>query len=213
MYNLISNNRVILGPITYSKFRFEDALKEDLNINQELPYQTEDAIIIDANTGIYPTLPTIEPACNQLFEQLVGPTFEIIDNKVQYTYTKTARPIEHIKTDLKAKIAEQRWKYETAGVTVPVQGTDVWVPTAKGDRDIFLQSMQLGIDNVNWKFDNIWLTITNADLQAIVAAMLAKIQACFDWEAAKVLEIENATDLEAISLVNADWEPAANTAV
>jgi hypothetical protein len=207
MYNLISNNRVILGPITYSKFRFEDELKA-LNIQQELPYQTEDAIIINETTGIYPTLPTIMPDHNGVFEQLVGPSFEIIDNKVQYTYTKTDRPVEHIKTDLKATVAANRWKYETSGVTVSIQGNDVWVPTAKGDRDIFLQSMQLGIDNVNWKFDNLWLTITNADLQAIVAAMLAKIQACFDWEAAKVTEIENATDLKTISVVNTDWEPA-----
>jgi hypothetical protein len=107
-------------------------------------------------------------------------------------------------------IAGNRWRYETAGINILVQGNLVWVPTAKGDRDVFLQSMQLGIDNVNWKFDKIWLTITNTDLAEIVAAILAKVQSCFDWESAKNLEI-NACDtiikLKQLELINPEWEP------
>jgi len=208
MYNLISNNRLIWGPIAYSKARFEDALQE-LEIAYTLPYSTDDAIIIDENTGIYPTLPIITPDNDPLFEQLVGPTFTIVDNKVQYTYTKQDRNLDHIKSDMQIVIAENRWKYETAGITISVQGNSVWIPTAKGDRDIFLQSMQLGIDNVNWKFDRLWITITNADLVTIVTAILAKIQSCFDWEAAKVLEINacNTMDeLKQLELVNPEWE-------
>ena len=147
MYNLISNNRLIWGPIAYSKSRFEDALQE-LEIAYTLPYSTDDAIIIDKTTGIYPTLPIITPDNDPLFEQLVGPTFTIVDNKVQYTYTKQDRNLDHIKSDMQSMIAATRWGYETAGITILVQGNSVWIPTAKGDRDIFLQSMQLGIDNV-----------------------------------------------------------------
>lgn len=208
MYNLISNNRLIWGPIAYSKSRFEDAL-QDLEIACTLPYSTDDAIIIDETTGIYPTLPIITPENDPLFEQLVGPTFTIVDNKVQYTYTKQDRNLDHIKSDMQSIIAENRWKYETAGITISVQNNSVWVPTAKGDRDIFLQSMQLGIDNVNWKFDRVWLTITNADLVAIVAAILAKIQSCFDWEVAKVLEINacnTMAELKQLELINPEWE-------
>jgi hypothetical protein len=208
MYNLISNNRLIWGPITYSKARFEDALQE-LEIAYKLPYSTDDAIIIDETTGIYPTLPIITPDNDPLFEQLVGPTFTIVDNKVQYTYTKQDRNLDHIKSDMHSLIAENRWKYETAGITISVQGNSVWIPTAKGDRDIFLQSMQLGIDNVNWKFDRVWLTITNPDLVAIVAAILSKIQSCFDWEVAKVLEINacnTMAELKQLELVNPEWE-------
>lgn len=208
MYNLISNNRLIWGPIAYSKSRFEDALQE-LEIAYTLPYSTDDAIIIDETTGIYPTLPIITPDNDPLFEQLVGPTFTIVDNKVQYTYTKQDRNLDHIKSDMKTMIAATRWGYETAGITISVQDNLVWIPTAKGDRDIFLQSMQLGIDNVNWKFDRVWLTITNADLVAIVAAILAKIQSCFDWEAAKVLEINacnTMAELKQLELINPEWE-------
>jgi len=208
MYNLISNNRVILGPIVYSKARFIDAL-QDLEIACTLPYSTDDAIIIDETTGIYPTLPIITPENDPLFEQLVGPTFTIVDNKVQYTYTKQDRNLDHIKSDMQSLIAATRWKYETTGITISVQNNSVWIPTAKGDRDIFLQSMQLGIDNVNWKFDKVWLTITNADLVTIVAAILAKIQSCFDWEATKVLEINACNimaELKQLELVNPEWE-------
>jgi hypothetical protein len=208
MYNLISNNRLIWGPIAYSKARFEDALQE-LEINYTLPYSTDDAIIIDETTGIYPTLPIITPDNDPLFEQLVGPTFTIVDNKVQYIYTKQDRNLDHIKSDMQSIIAENRWKYETAGITISVQNNLVWIPTAKGDRDIFLQSMQLGVDNVNWKFDKVWLTIINADLVAIVAAILAKIQSCFDWEATKVLEINacnTMAELKQLELINPEWE-------
>ena len=208
MYNLISNNRLIWGPIAYSKARFEDALQE-LEINYTLPYSTDDAIIIDETTGIYPTLPIITPDNDPLFEQLVGPTFTIVDNKVQYIYTKQDRNLDHIKSDMQSIIAATRWGYETAGITISVQDNLVWIPTAKGDRDIFLQSMQLGIDNVNWKFDKVWLTITNADLAAIVAAILSKIQSCFDWEAAKVLEINacnTMAELKQLELINPEWE-------
>jgi hypothetical protein len=212
MYNLISNNRLIWGPIAYSKARFEDALQE-LEITYTLPYSTDDAIIIDETTGIYPTLPIITPNNDPLFEQLVGPTFTIVDNKVQYTYTKQDRNLDHIKSDMQTMIAATRWGYETAGITISVQDNVVWIPTAKGDRDIFLQSMQLGIDNVNWKFDKVWLTITNADLVAIVTAILAKIQSCFDWEAAKVLEINacnTMTELKQLELINPEWELKTN---
>lgn len=211
MYNLIHNNRLILGPVEYSYTRFQDAL-EELGIIEKLPFNVDNGFIeINENTGIYPTNKTIMPDYyNGLFEELVGPFFEIIENSIIYTYEKRDRQIDHIKSDMKSNLATTRWRYESYGITVNIQGNSVWVPTAKGGRDIFLQSMQLGLDNINWKFKNLWLTLSNEDLKFIVKSILDNVQQCFDWEKDRVIEIDSAStidELKTIILINSDMEP------
>jgi hypothetical protein len=56
-------------------------------------------------------------------------------------------------------------------------------------------------DTVNWKFPEGWLTLTKADLGAAVTAGVAHIQSSFDWEKAKVEEIEAATDAATLDVI------------
>jgi len=52
-------------------------------------------------------------------------------------------------------------------------------------------------DTINWKFPNdIWLTLTKAELGHIVFSGLSYIQSCFDWEAAQGVIIDGCTTLE-----------------
>jgi hypothetical protein len=211
MFNLIHNNNLILGPVPYSKRRFTEELEELEITHDPLPSSLIEPLIIDTETKILPFKDTTTPEHNHTFEQLIGPTFTInTDDTVSFIYTKQDKPLHEIKALLKSTIASNRWKYETQGITINIQNNVVFIPTAKGDRDIFLQSFQLGLDNVNWKFNDIWLVLKNTDLQSIVTNALAHVQSCFDWEAGKVTEIDSCLDitgLKLIELVKPEWEP------
>lgn len=209
MFSLIYKNQIQLGPIAWSKVRFTDEL-EELEIEHEvLPFSNTAPFTINQDTHILPTT-TQTPVFDITYENLTGPVANITDTSIVLVYGAEDKPVDQIKSNLKQVIAHNRWRYEIQGATVEIQGNSVWVPSAKGDRDIFLQSMQVGIDGVNWKFGELWLVLTNADLQTIVTAILAKVQTAFDWEASKVLEIDTCVDITELKLVvleNASWEP------
>jgi len=56
-------------------------------------------------------------------------------------------------------------------------------------------------DTVNWKFPEGWLTLTKVELGAAVSAGAAHIQGSFDWEKAKIEEIEAAETVEVLDAI------------
>ena len=97
---------------------------------------------------------------------------------------------------MKSIVADNRWKLETAGVKVTIQGQELSITTARGERDIYLQALQLGSDAKSWKFDNnTWLVLSLAELQTIVTAIVTHIQAAFDWENSLITNIDSLNTL------------------
>lgn len=202
MYILVKDNNVFAGPNIWHPKLFKSFIEDDFEIIMDLPVQ---APISGTNLGndifCYEITQEI-PNHNPKIEWLNGPFYTFTGDKAIQTFTVNPKEIEHVKKELLSIIADIRWKKEIAGVEHIIQNQTVILDTSRGNRDIYLQALQTGIDNVSWKFNssngNIWLTVSLVELNAIVQSILTHIQTVFDWEKSIADSINNATDLNTL---------------
>lgn len=220
MYILTHNDTVFLGPMEWRARMFQSVIKDDFNLDVILP--TTDPIA--APFGRYEVSPEIvirpvtffpDPAYNAKIQGLHGPFYNFTTDQIILFNTVVDLPVEAVKNSLKAIVTSNRYDMETSGISMMLQNTPVFITTARGDRDIYLQSYQLGITNIDWKFSagritqsgitttypETWLTITNSDLASITQTVLSHVSAAFAWERAKLTEIDNCTTLQQLDAV------------
>lgn len=203
MFVLMENNlQLHLGPMHWHQPMFQRYINDELQLPATLPFRKEDNLPIEItpNLHIFPATEVYPVSQNSKIEQYAGPYWDITNNFATGTYINVPKPVTQVQNELKAILANNRWVYETQGITLTVQGHDVFIITARGERDIFLQSLQLMSpgDLRPWKFDNIWLTLTYADMQFIVGSIVAHIQNAFAWEQARIAEID-AVDVNSVN--------------
>jgi len=212
MYVLIHKNRVIVGPMAWNRAMFDGALGK-LGIVHTLPRAApaELPLIIDADTRLAESIYEY-PVYNTLTEYLHGPFWNFDAPVAVGTFQIMPIQIEFIKGTLRGQAAEERYRREQAGTTYELQGQTVTLDTSRGGRDIFAQAYLLMADSdvKNWKFPEGWFTITRSELGGVVQAGSTYIQSCFDWERAKVEEIdacETAEQLSAVVIIPAQLPP------
>jgi hypothetical protein len=197
-----TQNFVILGPIEWKPRYISDILSDELDQDIVITREDETRVPFDVVPGV-----TIRK-CISVYEEIntkihrhEGPFWVYDDGNTEYQATATweqrDKSLESVKADLKNLVADIRWKKEATGVTLTIQGTEVWCDTSRGNRDIFLQKYTIMPDNttINWKFQNAWLELTKAELGTIVTEGSTYIQSCFDWEAAQSVIIDNCATL------------------
>lgn len=198
-----TQNFVILGPIEWKPRYISDILSDELDQDIVVTQTDETRVPYDVVPGV-----TIRK-CISVYEELnpkihrhEGPFWVYDDANTEYqavaTWENRDKDINQVKSDLKNDVSNIRWTKEAKGVTLTIQGIEVWCDTARINRDIFLQKYTIMPDNttINWKFpNNIWLELTKAELGTIVTEGSLYIQSCFDWEAEKSAIIDNCTTL------------------
>lgn len=207
MYVLVHKERVLVGPRDWNRPMFEGAL-ERLKIQALLPRRdpVELPFILDEDTYITNAAVVIPPH-NEKIETYVGPYWNFENKSLAVgTYAIQERPLGSIKEILINQAAAERYRREVSGAKMTIQGLEVSLDTTREGRNIFLQKYSLmgDTDTVNWKFPEGWLNLTKQELGAVVATGAAHIQTAFDWEKAKVEEIQaasNAATLDAITIV------------
>jgi hypothetical protein len=206
---------VLLGPMEWRSRFFQSCLRDDLEIDFNVPLSndTNQALIINEIARIIPVTDIgITGEYNSKIHYLDGPYYNMFDTYAEVYYNVKDKPLDVVKSELKPLVATNRYKYETMGISVTIQSTGITALTTREDRGLYLQAYQLGKDNVSWKFGSEFLTLSNADLGIIVEAVVNHVQATFDWESTKISEIDallSLTDLNALSLIsdNVIWEP------
>lgn len=122
---------------------------------------------------------------------------------VGWTYAagKFAAPVvpAHTPEELKAKIAERRWRQVQAGT----DADGIHIDTSDASQvKITGASMTATIDSTytcNWKTaDGTWVTLNATQILAIAKAMRTYIQACYDREKALAEEVDAGTFTEAM---------------
>lgn len=219
MFVLVENNSVVLGPNDYNKKRFETILKEELEIDFTLPTSLNSYLEINSSVQIYPVKYENPPVINSKIEILNGPFWNFSNQTATASYQPLTKPIDSIKSEMTGDLANKRWKKETEGVVIPLQNKLVWVTTQRGERDIFLQAVQLGSNGATWKLTEVeqvaveidpsgysvkgtlWLTLSTAELQQIVGAIVSKVQSAFDWENNYSNQIKSATTVEELDAI------------
>lgn len=206
MYVITDHNNggfVILGPIEWKPRYISDVLSDELDQDVVITREDEARVPFEVIPGVKVRKCTIVyQDINPKIHRHEGPfwTYEDANIDIQATalWEQRDQDINIVKSNLKAKVADLRWKRELKGVTLTIQGTDVWCDTSRGNRDIFLQKYTLMGENdtINWKFPgDIWLNLTKTELGYIVSEGAAYIQTCFDWEASQSAIIDACVDL------------------
>ena len=203
MFVLTYNDVVFLGPMKWHPRMFTSVIKDDYDLDVTIPVTNPYNVRVDVTPEIVirPVEFDPEPTFNPKIERLAGPFWTMQVDKVVGNYTVEDLPIEAVKNQLKTIVTDNRWKKEVGGITMNIQGQDVSVITERGDRDMYMQAYQLGVDTVGWKFIDKWLTLSNAELGTITSTVLAHVQSQFDWEGSKVTEIDNCTTLAQLDAV------------
>ncbi|MCS3807797.1 DUF4376 domain-containing protein [Xanthomonas sp. 4461] len=117
------------------------------------------------------------------------------------------RTLEGLKQAAKARATQLRWECETGGVTIG--GVQVGSTTEDQNRiSTVLAAADLGtVDQVDFKANSGWVTLTLAEIRGIAAAISAHVQACFSAERAHHEAIEALESLESLQSydVAAGW--------
>lgn len=214
MYVLVHKERVLVGPRDWNRPMFEGALNK-LKLTAMLPRRDPQELPIEIDADTYITNAAIViPPHNEKIETYHGPYWNFENKSLAVgTYEIKEKQIGSIRELLINETAAERYRREVAGTTTEIQGTTVTLDTSRDGRNVFIQKYTLMGENdtVNWKFPEGWLTLTKSDLGIAVAAGAAYIQGAFDWEKAKVEEIEaadTAAALDAIVIVEPQEEPS-----
>lgn len=206
MFVIVYQNSVILGPSRWNRFRFENTIFEEcdeFSVTLDNRNDGLSAIDVSADIKILPVQGTPDPAFNSKIEMLHGPFWEFTDTAAISSYIVNPLPVEAVKNQLKAVLADERYKKEIAGTTITVQSTTVTIDTARGSRDIMTQQYLLmgDSDSVLWKFPQSWLTLTKSEVGDIVRAGAAYVQTQFQWEAELIADIDAAATLEQLDAI------------
>jgi hypothetical protein len=205
MFVIVNKGYVILGPKPWNKLMFQEVLLEECEVEYTLETKNPNntPIIVDENTSILPVIGLPEPSFNSKIQRLEGPYWNLSDTQAEMYYTVGDLPVDAVKNQLKAVAINNRYTYETRGVKIIIQGTEVTVDTSRGSRDIFFDAyLSIGEDEtINWKFPEGFFTVNKTELGLAVSAGKSHIQNAFDWEMTKTVEIDACVTLAELNAV------------
>jgi hypothetical protein len=203
MYALINGQELLLGPISFNYRMINSVLEEDLEVEfrvtsqdyQSVPLSfTEDIKILPARNEV--------PEHDPRFQSVSQTSHTITDTEVVFVYTVTDKSLEQIKTEYKTAVAPERWNKENTTVTVTINDNEITVSTSRDNRLSIVSKLLSGDGPYNFKFDDgVWVEISKTDLQTILTEIDTVVQAAFDWELAKLAEIDACENGEAVYAV------------
>lgn len=195
-------DEVLLGPISWKPRYIAAIIQQDLDLPNmpnvsdgdvsKIPYE----IVPDVwALRVLRVVPDIDPKT----QRLDGPTweFDYQAGTATETYTAADKPLTLVQGDLSNEVAAKRYETENSGTTVTIQGVEVPVSTSRTDRAVYTTAVP-----GPWKFsDGTWLTLTQEDLDTIIAAVQTHVADAFAWEKDKVNEINTAADLSTLNSI------------
>lgn len=209
MFALIQNNNIQVGPRQWLYSEFNEYL-EDNNLDTTLISRVVPISIISNKD--FKILPVIEApllSYDTIYEQLAGPIYTINKLNVTGTYSISPVSIDSIKNILKAKVSENRYKFEVSGISVDLGNSKiVKVYTDRENRNIYLNAMQLlPIDaSVAFKFsDSNFEVVTKPDLELIVSKIVSHVQDAFNLEHMLHIHIDSALTTDELKLIKLEF--------
>lgn len=208
MYAVKYKERVILGIIPWDNKYIMDVMRNRHNVTVELPYLEPDAsefpLQVDA-ISVFEFLPpetiTIYPAeedrdvnINPMIQYYHGPTWETGETTITARYTIELLSMDDARDNHRHRAADMRWQQENRGVLVTVDDQEFRVSTQRDQRSKWVETLQNMGDTVNWKFGQVWTTLTRSQVANISAAVHAHVQAAFDEEMRLFDRIQQAQD-------------------
>lgn len=213
-YAIIHKDNVVQTLTKFNTRMINSILKEELELDITVFLPDEEKIpwTINEDTRILPIV-EIRPEYNPKIEELVGPNWEIYDPETNTrpefdnfvaiaTYTVKPLLLEIAQANLKQQLSSERKLREIKSVKLNIQGQEVTVSTDRESRAVFATKLlAIGDETVRWKFPELWMELSKADLEFILGEMDKVVQQAFDWEFLKLEEIESAQNHEQIDAI------------
>jgi hypothetical protein len=203
MYALVNGQELLLGPIAFNYRMINSVLEEELELDYRVTSQDYKnvPIIIAEDIRIIPARNDI-PEFDPRFQGVSQTSRTITNDEVVFTYTVSDKTLEQIKGEYKVGVKPERQRRENTSIEVTINNSTITVSTDRENRLALIAKYVAGPGPHNFKFDNgTWLEITTEDLQTIIQAVDVKVQEAYDWELAKLQEIDACETKEAIYAV------------
>jgi hypothetical protein len=207
MYILQKNNQTFYGPNRWNPSLISAYIEDDFELEMQI---SSDAPESGTNIGndimVYEVIRTDIPEHNTKIKKLNGPFYTIENNEAIQYFEVIDKSIEEVRSELLAIIANERWNKEVSGIAYTIQNQEIKLDTTRGNRDIYLQALQMGVDGSQWKMtagtgEIVWLILSLVELQEIVNAINTHVQTVFSWEKLKSDEINQAATLEDLAAI------------
>lgn len=213
-YAIVHKDNVVQTLTKFNTRMINSILKEELELDVTVFLPDEEKIpwTINEDTKIL-SIVEIRPKYNPKIEELAGPNWEIYDPETNTrpefdkfvaiaTYTVKPLLLEIAQANLKQQLSSERKLREIKSVKLTIQGQEVTVSTDRESRAVFATKLlSIGDETVRWKFPELWMELSKADLEFILGEMDKVVQAAFDWEFSKLEEIESAQNHEQIDAI------------
>ncbi len=202
LYALVHDNQLILGPIKYNYMLINYEL-EQLEINSRLTSNSYNQVPIQFDEKTFLVYATqVYPDYDGRYKKITSPRWSIqkeneLPSKVLFEYFTEDRTLDEVKSELKSLVPDERWSRENTILKISIQNTEVEVSTSRDNRLSLMAKLLSSSGPYNFKFgENIWVEINSTDLETIIKAIDAKVQEAFDWELAKLQEIDSCETIE-----------------
>jgi hypothetical protein len=193
---LIHNNSLELGPMGFN-VKYINADLEDLEVEERISPQSYTDLPIHFSDGLTHLLPIekVVPENDPKYHNIGNLTWEIIEEdgtpvKVRFTYAIGNKTLEEVKAIRKQEVAPYRREKENTTINLNINGNSVQVSTSREERVLLASKLSAAPTSCNYKFLSGWLEITTEELQYIVSEVDKVVQEAFDWELAKLQEID-----------------------
>jgi hypothetical protein len=115
-----------------------------------------------------------------------------------FTYAIHEKTLDEVKHVRRQEVAPYRREKENQIITISVDGTDVEILTSREERAIIATKLASSLGTYNYKFSNTWLEVSQQQLQDIMTQIDQKVQEAYDWEFAKLAEIDACETLDEV---------------
>jgi hypothetical protein len=205
MYALIHNSQLLLGPIKFN-YRLINSDLEDNEIEERIGPRDYENVPLEINSNTFLLEVVLnQPEYDERSQVLRYTDWEIItDNdiqKAQFNYEVVDKSLDQIKDERKQQLSPIRREKENQYITISIQNTELTILTSREQRTQFINKLTAlpETETVLYKFsDSTWINVSKTDLEYIVQQIDLKVQEAFDWEYAKLQEIDNCTTKEEV---------------
>jgi hypothetical protein len=193
---LIHNNSLVLGPMGFN-VRMINSELEELEVEERITPQSYTDLPIHFTDNLTHLLPLEKevPSHDPKYHNVGNFTWSIVEEngtptKVSLIYPITDKTLEEVKELRKQEVSPYRREKENATIAVSVNDTAVEVSTSREERILLASKLSAAPGPHNFKFQNTWLEVTTEELQYILNQIDVKVQEAFNWELAKLQEID-----------------------
>ena len=155
--------------------------------------------------GFYPQVGS-PPSYDATKQTQTGPTYAVVGETVERTWTTENKPIGVVRDEQKAILAANRYALEIAGITVD----SVEIDTSRASQSMLagasLSSDRDDAKTFDWKGTNGWVSLDKTQLAAIILALSDHIEELFSAERVASNLINAATTVDAVLAVDITLE-------